>query len=204
MVHAVTLVVPDAGPLISLSMADRLDLFEAFAIPIATLDVVKAECLHKNWPGRERLERWFERNANRVEIIESPLLTAYLAAVDKELTNKDASASRGLGDAAITWFVANAPFLRPPRTTLLVLTEDAAFGDSRLGRDVHVLSTRAFLQTLENLDIIESARTILDEIEKGGRKVAPYNADRPALVGARGKSKTSWKAALRGRGPAEE
>ena len=197
MARSVSLVLPDAGPLISLATADRLDLLDLFAVPLATLDVVKAECLFKDWEGRQSLERWFGRNEDRIEIIASPIMATYASAIERVRDGSDPSATRGLGDAAISWYVANAPFTRPRHTTTLVLTEDAAFGDSRLRRDVHVLSTRAFLQTLENLDVIDSARRILDDIERGGRKPAPYMADRPALVGASGKAKSSWASALK-------
>ena len=197
MAHPISLVLPDAGPLISLATADRLDLLDRFEVPVATLDVVKSECLFREWEGRGNLERWFGRNEDRIEIIASPINSVYLQALEKVRDGSDRDATRGLGDAAITWFVANAPYIRAEHTTTLVLTEDAAFGDSRLGRDVHVLSTRAFLKTLENLKIIESARRILDDIENAGRTVAPYMADRPALVGARGRSKTQWASALK-------
>ena len=199
MANPISLVVPDAGPLISLAIADRLDLFDAFAVPLATLDVVKAECLHHDWHGRANLMSWFGRNEGAIEIIDSPIMPIYRAAMESERRKENPHATRGLGDAAISWYVANAPFTREAHTTTLVLTEDAAFGDSRLGRDVHVLSTRAFLQTLENLEVIASARRILDDIERGGRTVAPYQADRPALVGATGRTRSSWKAALKRR-----
>ena len=197
MAHKISLVLPDAGPLISLATADRLDLFDEFVVPIATLDVVRAECLFMEWEGRGRLERWFGANEARIEIISSPIMPAYRQAIARVRDGSDPDAARGLGDAAISWYIANAPFTRPAHTTTLVLTEDAAFGDSRLKRDVHVLSTRAFLKMLENLGVIESARRILRDIEQGGRTVAPYLADRPALVGAKGRTKSVWVSALK-------
>ena len=196
MASAVTLVIPDAGPLISLATADRLDLLDKFAIPISVLDVVKAECLFKEWPGRDNLERWFGLNDRRIEIIPSPILSVYAQATRGEQSKRE-EATRGLGDAAIAWFIANVPAHERQNRTMLVLTEDAAFGDSRLGRDVHILSTRSFLKTLQNLEIIGSARAIIEDIERSGRIIAPYMADRPALVGASGRAKSSWRAALR-------
>lgn len=197
MANEIRLVIPDAGPLISLAMADRLDLLECFTVPIATMDIVKAETLFKEWPGRSRLERWFQRNATMIEIIESPFMDAYAKAMEQERTTTKPNATRGMGDAAIAWYVVNAPYLRTDHATMLVLTEDAAFGDKVLGRDVHVLSTRAFLQTLQNLEVIASASQVLADIERGGRIVAPYMADRPGLVGSKGRSKTAWRSAIR-------
>ena len=192
MADDIRLVIPDTGPFISLATADRLDLLERFTVPLATMDIVKAECLYKAWPGRERLEQWLKRNANRLEIIESPFMDAYAKAMEQERSKLKPEATRGLGDAAIAWYVINAPYIRPEHTTMLVLTEDATFGDKVLGRDVHALSTRAFLQTLENLKVIKSAKSVLADIERGGRVVAPYMADRPALVGPKKRSKTAW------------
>ena len=197
MAEAISLVVPDAGPLISLAMADRLDLLGEFSVPIAILDVVRAECLYRDWPRRSTLERWFGANDSHIEIIASPFLPLYSQAMSAEPPHEAPTATRGLGDASIAWFVANASLLRRRGTLTLVLTEDASFGDGALGRDVHVLSTRAFLQALEKLDVITSAKAILDEIVRNGRKVAPYTADRPALVGPCGGSKSSWKATFR-------
>lgn len=47
MTRQVDLVLPDAGPIISLAHAARLDLLDVFAVPVIVLDVVKAECLRK-------------------------------------------------------------------------------------------------------------------------------------------------------------
>lgn len=57
MADDIRLVIPDPGPFISLATADYLDLLERFTVPLATMDIVKAECLFKTWPGRERLEQ---------------------------------------------------------------------------------------------------------------------------------------------------
>lgn len=46
---SVDLIIPDAGPLISLAHAGRLDLIEVFDRPVVVLDIVRLECLKK--PG---------------------------------------------------------------------------------------------------------------------------------------------------------
>jgi hypothetical protein len=74
------------------------------------------------------------------------------------------------------------PRLYGPDVTSLVLTEDASFGNTILKRNVHVLSTRPFLATLEELGIIPSATVILKDIAVAGRRLARYQADRPAVA----------------------
>ena len=186
MASTITLVIPDAGPLISLATADRLDLLDQFAVPVVVLDVVKAECLFKAWPGRDNLERWFGSNDRQIEIISTPIFALYMQATRDEQSKNRGEAKRGLGDAAISWFVANASADSGPNATTLILTEDAALGDSRLGRDVHILSTRAFLKTLQNLRVIGSARSIIEDIERSGRVVAPVPC---RSSGARGRQR---------------
>ena len=45
-----------------------------------------------------------------------------------------------------------------------------------------MLSTRQFLQVLQNFDIIGSAEHIVAEIAEAGRSIPPYAADRPGKI----------------------
>ena len=57
----VTLIVADAGPLISLACADELGLLQSFGQPVVVADVVRMECTKKiDAPGQSRLIHWFE------------------------------------------------------------------------------------------------------------------------------------------------
>ena len=163
---AVDLIIPDAGPLISLAHADRLDLLDVFNRPPAVIDVVKLECLkNPNAPDHESLTDWFEHNANSVRIIETPFRAAYDQALEDERTGRNPRASRGLGDAAFAWLLPNLDIVATPGTIPLLLTEDRNLSLSLAGEQVaHILSTRAWLAGLENTGIIESAATILSSI----------------------------------------
>jgi hypothetical protein len=71
----INLVIADAGPLISLASAKRLDLLTCFDRPVKILDVVKEECLVKpGAPGETELRQWFSTNSNDAEIVPSPIL----------------------------------------------------------------------------------------------------------------------------------
>lgn len=74
MSRPIDLVLPDAGPLISLAHAGRLDLLELFERPLVVLDVVRSEALRKpDAPDYDRLSAWFEHSGNRMTVVETPI-----------------------------------------------------------------------------------------------------------------------------------
>lgn len=185
----VTLVIADAGPLISLACADRMELLQCFGRPVLVSDVVRAECTRKlGAPGEERLAHWFEvGGGNQFQLLTTPFAGIYQDALQKEFSGENPNATRGLGDASIAWLLKNLDAVRPRNVAddiALVLTQDAPFGDGPvIGQSqAHVLSTREWLKTLERLGVIPSAREVIAEMEAGGRKVARYMADRPAQL----------------------
>lgn len=146
-------------------------------------DVVKAECLRDlEKIGAATLARWFSSADCPVEILPTPFMPAWRQAVADEATHPGSHDSAGIGDAAAAWILAQAQVREGVLTPTLILTEDAPFGDGVI-RDrfpeVHVLSTRAFLRTLENFGRIASADDIIHEIANAGRQLARYTADRP-------------------------
>ena len=196
----IDLVVVDSGPLISLALAGRLDLLKVFRQPIRVLDVAKAECVRfRDKPGANELAAWFvDEEARSYATIETPgHLKRYREAIAKEDAGDTSRPSEGIGDEAITWYVTNISTLEKDRNVLLVLMEDAEFGDGSLrsqNPEVTVLSTRAFLQTLQNYGLVESAEAVIAEIAANARKVAPFNADRPGQLGPG--VRADWKVAL--------
>lgn len=190
----VRVIISDSGPLISLAACDRLNLLLEFQRPVLVLDVIKAECLrHPDKIGAATLAAWFDGPGCPVEIIPTPFLAAWQQAVAEEEANPESHLSVGIGDGANAWALKQAQIDASIHQPTLVLTEDGPFGDGIL-RDrfpeVHVLSTRAFLRTLENFGRIPSAQAVLDEIAHAGRQLARYMADRPGrpTPGA----KTTW------------
>lgn len=178
--HPVDIIVPDTGPLITLAAADRLDLLQSFERPVRVLDVVKAECLRH--PGKlayDELKAWFESTGgNQHQVVETPMINAYHAAVEQGARTGSSSPTKGMGDATIVWFERNLPSLYQPGTTTLIMTEDATLGDVNLGRRAHVLSTRAFLKALENIEVIDSAADIIRAVQDRGRAPSRYHQDR--------------------------
>jgi hypothetical protein len=146
-------------------------------------DVIKAECLR--YPGKvgvATLEAWFAGADCPVQVMDTPLLAAWKQAVLQEDADPRSHVSVGIGDAAAAWVLRQMHEIGGPKGPFLILTEDGPFGDGVLRnvfREVHVLSTRAFLQTLENFGRIASAQALIAEVADAGRRLSNYMADRP-------------------------
>lgn len=192
----VDVIIPDAGPIISLAHADRLDLLEVFSRPIKIMDVVKLECLRKpQSPDHDRLQSWFHRSSNRVEIVDTPMATLYLRAAEQERVGEDTKATRGLGDATLAWALQNIERFAAKNSVALVLVEDRTLG-AGLGRlnKGHILSTRSWLAALEESGHIASARQVIAEINQHGRFLSGLAIDRPA---SQSDAHSNWIGALR-------
>ena len=200
----VTLIVADAGPVISLACADELKLLQSFGRPVLVADVVRQECTRKlGAPGEERLTHWFETaGGNQFKELRTPFLPVFIDAMAQETSGENPDATVGLDDAAISWILKNLARLKSVDgqslpvgrdEIALVPTEDGPFGDGPvlMQRRAHVLSTRQWLKTLERLELIPSSEAIIDGIQAGVRRVARYMADRPAEVG--GGTRSDWR-----------
>jgi len=201
----VTVIVVDSGPLISLAACKRLGLLSSFDRPIQIADVARAECVRDLTKiGAESLSAWFASlNGSFYTMIGTPFLQNWLDAVAQEEAGDRTFPSKGIGDAAAAWILSRISSNPRSNELSLLLTEDANFGDVVIPSQnpgVHILSTRAFLKTLENFRLIPSAAAIVDEIGDAGRRLARYYADRRGRV-ERG-LRTSWTGPL-GTGPGD-
>lgn len=195
----VTLVVVDSGPLISLAACGRLDLLDNFSRPVKVPDVIRAECLrHPEKIGANALAAWFASfDGTRREVLATPFLALWEQAVRAEEAGDTTHPSSQIGDAAITWVLGRLPYVVKPEPVVLVLLEDGPFGDGALRQghpEIHALSTRAFLQTLQNYGRIPSAMAVFQDIVAAGRRLAKYMVDRPGIVD--GRNRTIWTTPL--------
>ena len=196
MTRPVDLILPDAGPIISLAHADRLDLLELFDRPVIVLDVVKFECLRKpDSPDHDRLQSWFRRSGNRIIVAATPLGPLYLEAQRAERAGTDRSATRGLGDATLSWALQNVERIARPGSVPLMLVEDRKLAVSLEGLNRgHILSTRAWLAALEEAGAIDDYEAIIDEMAQHGRRLSNLAVDAPADQGG---EPSSWLPALK-------
>lgn len=171
-----------------------MDLLAEFRQPVRIPDVIRAECLrHPNKIGTATLTDWFDPSTCPAEVLATPFMAIWEQAVSQEQALPGSHASLGISDAALAWLLRQARAGIGLSVPTLILTEDGPFGDGII-RDrfpeVHVLSTRAFLRTLENFGRIASAESIVGEIAQAGRQLARYMADRPGRPSPG--TKTTW------------
>lgn len=191
----ITVVVVDSGPLISLAACGRLDLLGSFSRPIRIADVARAECVRDlEKIGASRLADWFSGlDPSAYTVVDTPLLRLWQDAVACEEAGDTTHPSKGIGDAAAAWILSRMAWVPRTNEVSLILIEDANLGDVVVRQqfaEVYALSTRAFLQTLQNFGKISSAAEIISEIANAGRILARYMADRPGVVARN--TKSTW------------
>lgn len=186
MTRRVDLILPDAGPLISLAHADRLDLLALFERPVVVLDVVRLECLRKpDAPDYPRLRAWFESGDARVGVADTPLGPLYRDGLERERSGEDPIATRGLGDAALSWALSNIDRLSRPDALPLVLIEDRRLAMKLQGSGVgHILSTRSWLAALAEAGLVDFG-AVVAAMGRRGRALSSLSADAPAEGGSR-------------------
>ena len=186
MTRSIDLILPDAGPLISLAHADRLDLLAVFERPVVVLDVVRLECLRKpDAPDHPRLASWFQEGEARVGIVETPIGPVYRDALKRERSGADPVATRGLGDAALSWALGNIDRLSRPDALPLVLVEDRRLAKELRGIGAaHILSTRSWLAALADAGLVDF-NMVLAAMARRGRDLSALSIDAQVDGGSR-------------------
>ena len=167
------LVVPDAGPLITLAYADRLDLLLAIGLKVVVVDTVKIELTRHLTPTSEKILAFLE--ANRIEVA--------ITEVGKNAFEQGASFKKNhAGERAVQDFL----FEFSERTDdeqcyALLLFEDHKIAGSAfvLPDNVYVLSTKAFLLKLQEKGIIPDAGAIIEAAIHAGRSFSQKEVDKP-------------------------
>ena len=166
------LVVPDSGPLIGLALIDRLDLLEKFSCAILVTDMVRYEVERggSEAPDRPVLERWFARQSNQVQVVETTYGLMYRA-LPTEL-QAQIRLKKNARENSIREFADHIRESLGPDDQILVLFEDQAVQKMNFGRHVHRLHPYGFFVTLENLGVIPSALSLVDELKEKRRLLA--------------------------------
>jgi hypothetical protein len=188
--HRVVLVVPDAGPLISLGRADRLDLLLALDLPIWIVDQVQFEATREinRFPDAARVANFVAANPDKVHVFETAVGNTAAA----RRSGGNFTRQRGVGEAAIAEFLVRLDeVMAAPDDPVMLLYEDSDIASSRfvMPANVHVVSTWSLLQGMEQRGMIASAEAIWQLIGAAGRWPAAAAID--ALATIRGVS-SAW------------
>jgi hypothetical protein len=167
----IRIVLPDTGPLISLALADALDLLLMVApdVRIVLTDVVHHEATHRHQdlPDAQAIQAFLVQHHDRVEIMPTTIGSMALGDIRRRLdAGQEASLPKDLGELSITNFVMSLRRLNPG-DPMLVIIEDDWFAENAYAvpGNVHLLSTSAWLDGLERLGLIESAAAIRIRIQ---------------------------------------
>jgi hypothetical protein len=167
----IRVVLPDAGPLISLASAESLDLLLSFreSVRIVLTDVVHFEATHRSedLPDAQAIVQFLEANPDRIDIIPTTVGSLALAEVRrKQQAGMPASLPRDIGELSITNFVISLRTANPGEPTLVIVEDDwFAANAYAVPGNVHLLSTSAWLDALEELKIIDSAAEVRSRIQ---------------------------------------
>lgn len=167
----ITIVIPDAGPLISLAMGNALDLLLLLrpGVRLVLTDFVHFEVtvFQDRFLDGAQIAAFIAKHSDVIEILPTTIGEFAIPGIREKLRlNPRAVWPNDLGELSISSFITSSKNFNPGEPTL-VLIEDDWFTDhafAHLG-NVHLLSTSAFLQGLEAQGIIPSAAQIRGQIQ---------------------------------------
>jgi hypothetical protein len=157
--------VPDAGPLITLAYADSLELLFRPGWTVALVDMVFHEVTRTQTPTSQKLSEWF--TAHRLQMYSTKIFAHYQAAWSTGLV---APRKSNLGELAIQETMNNFAVELPPKTGVFLFEDHKIARSSFLLPDVcRKVTTRAFLIYLEQKGWIDSAAEIERKAIHAGR-----------------------------------
>lgn len=156
---------PDAGPLITLAYADALDLLFKPGWPIVLVDMVLHEVTRNQTPTSEKLAQWATTGQVSVRATRSLLHHRQTLAA-----NPAAARTANLGELAIQETMNDFALDQPPQTGVFLFEDHKIARASFLLPDnCRKISTRAYLMFLEQQGWIESAADIERRAIQAGR-----------------------------------
>lgn len=189
MSRRVCLVVPDAGPLISLGRGGALDLLLTLGLPIVVVDQVEHEVVRDSrFPDALAARRFIADNPTIVTVF--PTFVGRMARQARE--SGFVGRQKGLGEAAIAEFLARLDEVIDVEVDgALLLYEDSDVSNRSftLPKNVHLLSLRALLDGMQDRRLIASADAVWERIKVGGRTPSDDVTDHPGAVAGK---PTSW------------
>lgn len=159
------ILVPDAGPLITLAYAERLDCLLAPGWPVHIVDMVRHEVTRNRTPTSRVI-------ADFIEIRALPVITTEVwRHHQRQLEHDPRPRKSGLGELAIQEYMLRLG-LEDPAPPAVFLFEDhkIARASFHLPTNVRRVSTRAFLIFLEEKGWIDSAADLEQRAIRNGRR----------------------------------
>lgn len=154
---------PDAGPLITLAYAEALDVLFKPGWSLALVDMVLHEVTRNQTPTSEKLAQWAKSNT-------LPLVPTKIFRHHQQTLGATAKRKSSLGELAIQEAMNDFALERPPKTGIFLFEDHKIARASFLVPDnCRKVSTRAFLIFLEQKGWLESAVEIERRALQAGR-----------------------------------
>lgn len=168
------LVVPDAGPLITLAYADRLNLLLVLGIELVVVDVVRHELVRHSTPTSQKILDFLTEHNVRVAETE----------IGRELAIGHAAVKKHAGERGIQEFLFDfSDSNASDEKYAVLLFEDQKISGTAfvLPDNVYLLSTKAFLIELQNRGLIQSADDVVHDAHVAGREFSQREVNQPPL-----------------------
>ncbi len=167
-------IVTDAGPLITLAAADRLDYLLIAGLPVYLPDAVLHEATKdiESLGARSILE-WRDAHSDRVRTVSTEAFLHYV----QDLERAPGRRERDLGERAAIEAIHDAIALAPAERALLLTEDDKVLRqvlvlEPELSDRIIPLTTRDFLVELESAGRINSADEVYRAAEAAGRRAS--------------------------------
>jgi len=169
--NATILLLPDAGPLITLAYADALDVLFMPGWSVQIVDMVMHEVTRNQTPTSRAIETWI--TTNKLHVVPTKTLKHFQQI--QEMANTQPRKSN-LGELAIQEAMNDFALIDPPPIGVFL------FEDHKIARasflvptNCHKVSTRAFLQFLEQKGWLASAAEVERRAIQSGRNFSQLN-----------------------------
>jgi hypothetical protein len=173
----ITVIIPDASPLLTLARVGRLDVFRHIVVPIQIVDLVRGEALRSANDMTGNVKRWFDTLPNNIELIST---TVGLGLQARRQRGEDPPTGQ-LGEIAVDEHATALARQGNHALVPLILFEDPDLLELRVARlkNAHLLKTAAMLIGLADAGVEPEGRQILKSINEL-RKSPMLPVDRPA------------------------
>ena len=197
----ITIVIPDAGPLISLAMGDALhlllDLQPGVRLVLTDFVYFEATVFADRFLDGAQIARFIKKNKSTIEVVATTIGEFAIPTIREKLRkDPDAPWPNDLGELSISSFLTTSKDFNPGEPTLVLIEDDWFTANSyAVPGNVHLLSTSAFLNGLEAEGVIESASAIRKMIQskRPGFKIQ-FEVDKEASKIPEG---TRWRKSFR-------
>jgi hypothetical protein len=165
------LIVMDAGPLITLAVADSLDYLLYAGVPVYLPDAVLYEAARDSAAlGAAQILDWAQKNSEQVRTISTEVFFNYVQSREANPSRRE----KDLGERAAIEAIHDGIHLEPDERAILITEDDRVLRrvlvvEPELTAKMIPITSRDFLEAMEAAHCINSADEVYRRAEDSGR-----------------------------------